>query len=249
MTHPLLKDRFNGIEKSEIPKEEKATKRETLLAELQEIPLFEDFRAEVEQSKLKALEEERKALLLAGHQKLAAELDDLLKKVGQKQKGINEGGMSAVQFVESIMTSPSDEPNLPRKFNFDRPFSISINSRFPEFKSFEKKLIKSIVEAGEAQRIVFERFSSRNRIKEVKVGVKVELQILRAVLAALCEVKEASISVELQRKGNGRGEDQRIIIAGMGRTPTKAVSLTTLRSLLDTRLKLQDIHQSLSNTE
>lgn len=165
---------------------------------------------------------------------------------------------SELQEGERVVIKKVDDGKLPARFNYDRPFLISINRGVPDAPSIKGELIKLMSGDGMLDKVLFETFGSEGLTNvEVKIGKRVPVEIAQAVIRVLSGRESLPLTVYVYKddiitqdnRQHFFAYTQRIIIGSLGERKGKALNKERTEALLREGITQKEFIKLLSESK
>jgi hypothetical protein len=144
-----------------------------------------------------------------------------------------DDGTPAFREVEQITRTSGGDSNLPRRFNFGRPFVVSLNSGIPEVKAIRKELVGILNQSRILEQVVFEWFGP-SKVESIQIGIgnRVPVGLAQSVLRVFSRQKGIPIILDIADTDGDFGDTQRVYVGGLVKSRTKPLSKERLEALL-----------------
>jgi hypothetical protein len=143
--------------------------------------------------------------------------------------------------VETIHRHETDDPVLRTRFNYDRPFAISINQKIANARVLRNALVESLGRKGLLDIIVFEWFGqAQPQAIEVNIGVNVPLEISQSVLRMLSKEKALPLIVSLESQDKDMANTQRVYVGSLVKSEGRPVLPSKLNALLNEKISREE---------
>lgn len=160
--------------------------------------------------------------------------------------------------AENVNITLADDKALPARFNYGRPFLVSVNRGIPGAAGLKSEIIKDVSQAGMLDRVLFESFGAESPARvEVKIGKRVPVEIARAVIRALAGRQDLAVYVHVYKDDNfiqdGRriyfAYTQRVIVGSFGKSKGKPLSSEKAAALLREGITRKEFFKLLSQSK